>query len=166
MLLQVISTFFLFSSILIYLALVNVMDYGSSQERTVSWSCLTMSHSITIGAIVDPGGPACPPLMHIGHHQCVRQQNSVSSPTTTPTTTIPTLVEDGLLLATRLHFHSLLAAAATVVVVVQVVDLEVEQKMLISCWLAVSSDEKLLRKLNEFDVSETVLVSGKGTDEK
>ena len=32
--------------------------------------------------------------------------------------------------------------------------------------LAVSSDEKLLRRLNEFDVSETVSTSGKGTDGK
>jgi trehalose 6-phosphate synthase complex regulatory subunit len=32
--------------------------------------------------------------------------------------------------------------------------------------LAVSSDEKLLRRLNEFDGSETVSTSGKGTDGK
>jgi hypothetical protein len=32
--------------------------------------------------------------------------------------------------------------------------------------LAVSSDEKMLRRLNEFDVSETVSSSGKGTDGK
>ena len=32
--------------------------------------------------------------------------------------------------------------------------------------LAVSSDEKMLRRLNEFDVSETVSTSGKGTDGK
>ena len=32
--------------------------------------------------------------------------------------------------------------------------------------LAVSSDEKLLRRLNEFGVSETVSTSGKGTDGK
>ena len=32
--------------------------------------------------------------------------------------------------------------------------------------LAVSSDEKLLRRLNEFDGSETVSTSGKGTDAK
>ena len=32
--------------------------------------------------------------------------------------------------------------------------------------LAISSDEKMLRRLNEFDVSETVSTSGKGTDGK
>jgi trehalose 6-phosphate synthase/phosphatase len=32
--------------------------------------------------------------------------------------------------------------------------------------LAISSDEKLLRRLNEFDGSETVSTSGKGTDAK
>jgi len=32
--------------------------------------------------------------------------------------------------------------------------------------LAVSSDEKLLRRLNEFDGAETVSTSGKGTDAK
>ena len=32
--------------------------------------------------------------------------------------------------------------------------------------LAVSSDEKMLMRLNEFDVSETVSTSGKGTDGK
>ena len=32
--------------------------------------------------------------------------------------------------------------------------------------LAISGDEKLLRRLNEFDVSETVSTSGKGTDGK
>jgi hypothetical protein len=32
--------------------------------------------------------------------------------------------------------------------------------------LAVSSDEKLLRRLNEFDIAETVSTSGRGTDAK
>ena len=32
--------------------------------------------------------------------------------------------------------------------------------------LALSSDEKLLRRLNEFDGAETVSTSGKGTDAK
>lgn len=32
--------------------------------------------------------------------------------------------------------------------------------------LAISSDEKLLRRLNEFDVAETCSTSGRGTDAK
>ena len=121
-----------------------------------------VSRSTTIGAILDPGGPARSPLTRNGHHQ----RDSVSSLKNGSNNNNFNSGGGRSTPGDEVAFSFALAAAVAVLVVVQVVDLEVEQKMLISCWSAVSSDEKLFGRLNEFDVSEIVSTSGKRTDGK
>ena len=112
-----------------------------------------------------PGGPARSPITRNGHHQRAGRSNSVSSlnngsnnssnsgggwsGTSTP--------------REEYAFSFTLGNSSNGGVSGTGFESGAED---VDFLLAVSSDEKMLRRLNEFDVSETVSTSGKGTDGK
>jgi len=125
-----------------------------------------VSRSTAVGAILHPGGPARSLLTRNGHHQRVGRSNSISSlnngsninsgggggggvwsGSSTP--------RDEHAFSFNLGSSDSSSSGGS--------GNGAED---VDFLLAVSSDEKMLRRLNEFDVSETVSTSGKGTDGK
>jgi trehalose 6-phosphate synthase complex regulatory subunit len=141
-----------------------------------------VSRSTAVGAILHPGGPARSPLTRNGHHHHQRagRSNSVSSLSNgsnnsssssvvgggwsgTSTPRDEYAFSFGLSNSSSSSINSGSGGGGGSGLGGSGFGSGAED---VDFLLAVSSDEKLLRRLNEFDVSETVSTSGKGTDGK
>ena len=124
-----------------------------------------VSRSTAVGAILHPGGPARSPLTRNGHHQRVGRSNSVSSLNNSSNNINSNSGGGWSTPGDEAAFSFALGSSSngSGSGLGSGFGSGAEE---VDCLLAVSSDEKLLRRLNEFDVSETVSTSGKGTDGK